>query len=75
MTKEKIESKKPQHAPDDDRSKKGQSAEHRKLEAETKKNNPTEAQQRNSDREKQTGRGSGEGISGMQRGDGHPTGR
>ena len=33
------------------------------------------AAERQQERENQTGRGSGEGKSGLQRGDGHPTGR
>jgi hypothetical protein len=33
------------------------------------------AEQRQEDRQNQIGRGSGEGKSGLQRGDGHPTGR
>ncbi len=33
------------------------------------------SQQRQTTRENQTGRGSGEGTSGLQRGDGHPNGR
>jgi hypothetical protein len=33
------------------------------------------AVERQQERENQTGRGSGEGKSGLQRGDGHPTGR
>jgi hypothetical protein len=33
------------------------------------------ATQRQAERENQPGRGSGEGKSGLQRGDGHPTGR
>ena len=35
----------------------------------------SQASERQADRENQTGRGSGEGVSGLQRGDGHPTGR
>jgi len=33
------------------------------------------AVERQQERQNQTGRGSGEGTSGLQRGDGHPTGR
>jgi len=33
------------------------------------------ADERQAEREKQSGRGSGEGKSGFERGDGHPTGR
>ena len=39
------------------------------------KQTPGPAAERQQERENQTGRGSGEGKSGLQRGDGRPTGR
>jgi hypothetical protein len=53
------------------RSKKARQAGH----SEKAKGSTRPALERQLERENQTGRGSGEGKSGLQRGDGHPTGR